>query len=134
MTDRIFVSKDAERLAELSSKLTLTALDQADLFGIAERLEKLDERLRNIASATPVTPGRTYADGVRDERERIFGRSNLPIQSVELREDRAALIAQAVAGGRARRVTPPKPLPPERKPTLPRYPSLEGLKIDLSKL
>lgn len=134
MTDRIFVSVDAARLAELSSKLTLTARDQADLFGIAERLERLDERLRNIDSATPVTFGKTYADGVRDERARIFGRSNLPVQSVELREDDADFIATAVALGRVKRVVKKKPVPPPKKPVVPKHPSVAGIKIDLSTL
>jgi hypothetical protein len=135
---KVFVSKDAERLAELSAKQTLTARDQADLFGIAERLERLDERLRNLSSATPHTPGRTYADGVRDERLRILGRSNLPTQSVELVGADAETIQRAMAAGRvkkvARGVSGLTEAPAPRKPQVPKYPSLEGIKIDLSRL
>lgn len=134
MSERVFVSKDAERLAELAAKFTLTACDQADLFGIAERLERLDERLRNIDRATPATFGKTYADGVRDERQRILGRSNLPIQSIELRGEDADFIATAVALGRVKRVVKEKPVPPPKKPVVPKHPSVAGIKIDLSTL
>jgi hypothetical protein len=132
---KVFVSKDAERLAELSAKQTLTAWDQINLFSIAERLERLDERVRNL---TAHSPGKTYADGVRDERLRILGRSNLPLQSVELTGADAETIQRAMAAGQvkkvARGVSGLAEAPPARKPQVPKYPSLEGIKIDLSRL
>lgn len=99
-----FVNLDAAWLAELAEDEYIAAnpATSARLRLIAQRLESMDEKLRNLQST------KTYADGVRDERMRMLSRSNLPIQSIELTPELVAAIKRTPV----HKVTKPKPKPP----------------------
>lgn len=129
-----FVNLDAAWLHDLAAAFEGEP-EQARLLLIAERLEKFDEQVRNRASQLG-----EFERGVAAERERIFGRSNLPLQSVEVSPElRAAVLAKHVPIKRiARGVSgldepkPPKAVKKVSSPALQEI--LSGLKIDISKL
>ena len=136
MTSAPFVNLDAAWLAELAAAFEGEP-EQARLLLIAERLEKLDERVQNLQSGP-----NDFDRGVQAERLRIFGRSNLPPQSVEVSPElHAALLKTVPVKKIARGVSAFDPLPSPKKlkevrkissPALNEI--LSGLKIDLSSI
>jgi hypothetical protein len=134
-----FVNLDAKWLHELAQAFDGEA-EQARLLLIAERLEKLDEQVRNLQSSSNQIG--EFERGVQAERLRIFGRSNLPPQSVEVSPElHAALLASKPVKKIARGVSAFAPLPAPKKlkevkklssPALNEI--LSGLKIDLSSI
>lgn len=134
-----FVNLDAKWLKDLASQeaVDLDFDGQWDeacvrLLVIAERLEKLDEANRNL-QANGNSVGE-FERGVKAERERIFGRTNLPLQSVEVNEQlRAAVLASTRPVKKVTAIKPPKePGKKLDRGTLDAV--IAGLKIDLTKL
>lgn len=126
-----FVNLDAKWLSDLAAAFD-GEKEQARLLLIADRLEKLDEQVRNLQGE--------FARGVAVERERIFGRSNLPLQSVEVSPElRDAILASNAPVKKIKRgvsglAEPKKPKMTKRVSSPALQEILSGLKIDLSKI
>lgn len=126
-----FVNLDAKWLSDLAAAFDGEE-EQARLLLIADRLEKLDEQVHNLQGE--------FARGVAVERERIFGRSNLPLQSVEVSPElRDAILASNAPVKKIKRgvsglAEPKKPKMTKRVSSPALQEILSGLKIDLSKL
>lgn len=135
-----FVNLDAKWLRELADDEYITRNQQTAvrLIGIAQRLESLDERLRNLEAQGDQLG--EFARGVAAERERIFGRSNLPLQSVEVSPElRDAILKSNAPIKKIKRgvsgFDQPKPLKAVKRVSSPALQGiLAGLKIDVSKL
>jgi len=129
-----FVNLDAAWLAELAAAFEGEP-EQARLLLIAEHLQGMDEKLQNLSNA----PGE-FERGVRTERERIFGRTNLPLQGVEVSPELrdAILRSQAPVKKIKRGVSgfdQPKPVKTTKTISSPALKEiLAGLKIDVSKI
>jgi hypothetical protein len=131
-----FVNLDARWLANLANAFDGEP-EQARLLLIAEHLQSMDEKLQNLSNSVG-----EFERGVQAERLRIFGRSNLPPQSVEVSPElHAALLASKPVKKIARGVSAFAPLPAPKKlkevkkissPALNEI--LSGLKIDLSSI
>lgn len=135
-----FVNLDARWLANLAAAFEGEP-EQARLLFIAEHLQSMDEKLQNLtANSNQIGE---FERGVQAERLRIFGRSNLPPQSVEVSPELHAMLLKAAIPVKKipRGVSAFDPLPAQKKvrevkkvtsPALKEI--LSGLKIDLSKL
>ncbi len=74
MTQPPFVNLDAQWLADLAARsvIALPDVEIARLLLIAQHLESLDERVRNLSS---------FEEGVAEGLRRAYSRSNLPVQA-----------------------------------------------------
>lgn len=128
-----FTNLDAQFLVDLASRLAELPIGtpgrntetEARLVLCAQHLQSMDEKLVNLQNA------RSYSDGVRDERLRILGRSNLPLQSAELSPELSMELAKRQTAIKPRRAERAEPAP--RKAGLSSA-ILKDLKIDLSQL
>lgn len=111
--DQPSINLDAQWLRRLANQALVVTNDKtsARFQLIAQRLESMDERLLALSN---------FDLGVQAERDRIYGRTNLPTAEVPDLQD-----AVARSGVKPRRVVREAP---------PKYPQLAGLKIDLTKL
>lgn len=136
-----FVNLDAKWLAEFAQPGNVIGeYEQARLLRIAEHLQSMDEKLQNLTSNSNQIG--EFERGVQAERLRIFGRSNLPPQSVEVSPQLHAMLLKAPPVKKIKQgVSAFDPLPSAKKlkevkkvssPAL--NDILSGLKIDLSKL
>lgn len=128
-----YVNLDAKFLADLSAWIDegWDVLDDdtpVRLRVIAQRLEHLDEQVRNLTGALaeddPVKAA--YQAGIMEGKRRYLARSNLPLQSSELTPD----LAKAVRESKVvpKRVEAGKPKPPVKPSVL----SLAGIKLNLN--
>lgn len=118
---KTYVNLDAQWLAELAAQLDVPGTgssETARLLQIADHLESMDEKLRNLQSA------RTYEDGRRDERIAMLGRSNLPVQSVEINPE----LAKAIAAAPVKKI-PAKTKAPKERPE--EFKELDALLLDI---
>lgn len=144
-----FVNLDARWLVEFAEQFQNASgepnrnydADYARFIRIAEHLQSMDEKLQNLtANSNQIGE---FERGVQAERLRIFGRSNLPPQSVEVSPELHAMLLKAAVpvkkikqGVSAFDPLPaPKKMREVKKVTSPALKEiLSGLKIDLSKL
>lgn len=118
-----FVNLDAKYLSDMADEMDGEAEpDEASmrLRGIAARLERLDEQVRNLQATD------AFKAGIVEGKRRYLARSNLPVQSVELNPD----LAKAIAAHPVTKVTAAKPQVSKKPSVL----SLNGLVLDLSLL
>lgn len=118
-----YVNLDAKFLVELATEMD--GEDEPDehsvrLRVIAQRLEHLDEQVRNFGSND------TYQAGIIEGKRRYLLRSNLPLQAVELSPDlRKAVLNSSVP---VKKIPSGKPRP-ELKPSVL---AVAGIKLNLS--
>lgn len=120
-----FVNMDAAFLFDLAAEMD--ADEEPDettvrLRGIADRLERLDEQLRNLTKLGP------FEAGIVEGKRRYLMRSNLPLQTSELTPDlRKVVLASNV---------PVKRVPSGKQHAAPKPNALSvaGIKLDFSVL
>lgn len=120
-----FTNLDAQFLFDFAEDREYDGVHNVRFVLIAQHLQSMDEKLQNLAAA------RSYSDGVRDERLRILGRSNLPLQSSEISPELSMELARRATTVKPRRAV--RPEAPVRKVGL-SSDLLRGLKIDLTQL
>lgn len=118
-----YVNLDAQFLVELAAEMD--GDEEPDeqtvrLRVIAQRLEHMDEQVRNFAGNP------AYEAGIIEGKRRYLMRSNLPIQSVELTPDLAAAVAKSNVP--VKRIPSGKPKPEVKPSPL----AVAGIKLTLN--